>query len=89
MGKPGDRMAAELLRRLGAEPGEVAIVGDRLSTDVTMSRSLGMISVLVLSGATTAGELARSPVRPDYVVEGIGQLLPDDPGNSPTNGSTR
>jgi HAD superfamily hydrolase (TIGR01450 family) len=89
MGKPGDRMAAELLRRLGAEPGKVAIVGDRLSTDVTMSRSLGMISVLVLSGATTAGELARSPVRPDYVVEGIGQLLPDDPGSSPTNGSTR
>lgn len=76
MGKPGEYMAAELLRRLDAPPGAAAIVGDRLSTDVSMSGSLGMTSVLVLSGATSPGELAASPVRPDYVIEGIGQLLP-------------
>jgi HAD superfamily hydrolase (TIGR01450 family) len=76
MGKPGEYMAAELLRRLDAPPDAAAIVGDRLSTDVSMSGSLGMTSVLVLSGATSAGELAGSPVRPDYVIEGIGQLLP-------------
>jgi NagD protein len=76
MGKPGEYMAAELLRRLDAPPDAAAIVGDRLSTDVSMSGSLGMTSVLVLSGATSPGELAGSPVRPDYVIEGIGQLLP-------------
>ena len=76
MGKPGEHMAAELLRRLAAPPGGTAIVGDRLSTDVSMSRSLGMTSVLVLSGATTPRDLAGSPVQPDYVIEGIGQLLP-------------
>lgn len=76
MGKPGEYMAAELLRRLDAPPDAAAIVGDRLSTDVSMSGSLGMTSVLVLSGATSPGELAASPVRPDYVIEGIGQLLP-------------
>ncbi|HLQ56470.1 MAG TPA: HAD-IIA family hydrolase [Streptosporangiaceae bacterium] len=83
MGKPGEHMAAELLRRLGAPPGGTAIVGDRLSTDVSMSGSLGMTSVLVLSGATTPDELAGSPVRPDYVIEGIGQLLPADPPGGP------
>jgi HAD superfamily hydrolase (TIGR01450 family) len=77
MGKPGEHMATELLRRLAAPPSGTAIVGDRLSTDVSMSDSLGMTSVLVLSGATTAAELAGSAVRPDYVIEGIGQLLPD------------
>ena len=76
MGKPGEHMAAELLRRLAAQPSGAAIVGDRLSTDVVMSQSLGMTSVLVLSGATGPGDLAGSPVRPDYVIEGIGQLLP-------------
>ncbi len=76
MGKPGEHMAAELLRRLAAPPGGTAIVGDRLTTDVAMSRSLGMAGVLVLSGATGAGDLAGLPVRPDYVIEGIGQLLP-------------
>jgi hypothetical protein len=56
-----------------------------------------MTSVLVMSGATTAADLARSPVRPDYVIEGIGQLLPGDEADSPagqpafgtTNGSSR
>ena len=76
MGKPGEHMAAELLRRLAAPLSGAAIVGDRLSTDVVMSQSLGMTSVLVLSGATTPRDLAGSPVRPDYVIEGIGQLLP-------------
>jgi HAD superfamily hydrolase (TIGR01450 family) len=87
MGKPGEYMAAELLRRLDAPPDAAAIVGDRLSTDVSMSGSLGMTSVLVLSGATSAGELAGSPVRPDYVIEGIGQLLPAP--TAPTPGSPR
>jgi ribonucleotide monophosphatase NagD (HAD superfamily) len=45
-----------------------------------MSRSLGMTSVLVLSGATTEGELAGAPQRPDYVIDGIAALLPDEPG---------
>jgi NagD protein len=97
MGKPGDHMAAELLTRLAAPPADTAIVGDRLSTDVSMSRSLGMTSVLVMSGATTPADLASSPVRPDYVIEGIGQLLPGHPADSPagqpafgtTNGSSR
>lgn len=97
MGKPGDHMAAELLTRLAAPPADTAIVGDRLSTDVSMSRSLGMTSVLVMSGATTPADLASSPVRPDFVIEGIGQLLPGHPADSPasqpafgtTNGSSR
>jgi HAD superfamily hydrolase (TIGR01450 family) len=83
MGKPSDHMAGELLRRLEAPPSGTAIVGDRLLTDVRMGQSLGLASVLVLSGATTASELAASTFQPDYVLEGIGQLLPA------TNGSTR
>jgi ribonucleotide monophosphatase NagD (HAD superfamily) len=77
MGKPSEHMAAELLRRLAVPAGEAAVVGDRISTDVALARSLGMTSVLVLSGATTAAEAARSPRLPDYVVGGIAALLPD------------
>lgn len=95
LGKPSEHMAAELLRRLAVPAGEAAIVGDRLSTDIAMSRSLGTTSVLVLSGATTEDELSRSPQRPDYVIDGIAALLPDEPGdrdepaNAATEGSTR
>jgi len=89
LGKPGEHMAAELLRRLAVPPGDAAVVGDRISTDVAMSQSLGMTSVLVLSGSTGAGDLASSPVRPDYVIQGIGQLLPVGHADGPTDGSSR
>jgi len=88
LGKPGEHMAAELLSRLAVPPSETAIVGDRISTDIAMSQSLGMTSVLVLSGSTDAGELAVSPVRPDYVIEGIGQLLPAGQADGPTDRSS-
>jgi len=89
MGKPSEHMAAELLRRLAVPAGEAAVVGDRISTDVALARSLGMTSVLVLSGATTAEEAARSPRRPDYVVGGIAALLPDARPAGPTERSPR
>ncbi len=91
MGKPSEHMAAELLRRLGVEAGEAAIVGDRISTDVAMSRSMGMTSVLVLSGVTAADEAASSPQHPDYVIDGIAALLPDEllpDAPRPTEGSS-
>jgi HAD superfamily hydrolase (TIGR01450 family) len=76
MGKPSTHMAAELLRRLAVEPGDAVIVGDRVSTDVAMSVPLGMSSVLVLSGATSPDEVARSPAQPDFVISGLADLLP-------------
>jgi HAD superfamily hydrolase (TIGR01450 family) len=77
MGKPTRHMAGELLRHLGVPPGEAAMVGDRIATDVAMSRTAGMTSVLVMSGATTAAELAAAAEPPDFVISGLGQLLPD------------
>jgi len=85
LGKPSEHMAAELLRRLDVPAAEAVIVGDRLSTDVALSRALGMTSVLVLSGATTERELAGAAARPDYVIHGIAGLLPGEPDE----GSTR
>jgi len=89
LGKPGPQMAAEVHSRLAVPPGDAAMVGDRLLTDVAMSRALGMASVLVLSGATTAADVAGSELRPDYVIGGIGQLLPDPAVSQPTDGSPK
>jgi HAD superfamily hydrolase (TIGR01450 family) len=77
LGKPGPQMAAEVRSRLGVRPQDAAMVGDRILTDVAMSRALGMTSILVLSGATAADELAGSALQPDHVVDGIGALIPD------------
>jgi HAD superfamily hydrolase (TIGR01450 family) len=88
VGKPSEHMAAELLRRLAVPAADAVIVGDRLATDVAMSRALGMSSALVMSGATSERELAGSAQRPDYVIDGIASLLPE-PGGGPDEGNSR
>jgi NagD protein len=76
MGKPSVHMAEELLRRLAVDAADAVIVGDRISTDVAMSVALGIPSVLVMSGATSAAEVRRSPAQPDFIIGGLADLLP-------------
>ncbi|MGN6791708.1 MAG: HAD-IIA family hydrolase [Streptosporangiaceae bacterium] len=76
LGKPGPQMAAEVRSRLAVPASDAAMVGDRILTDVAMSRALGMTSILVLSGATAAGDVAASSVQPDYVIDNLAGLLP-------------
>jgi len=88
LGKPGPQMAAEVRARLGVPAADAAMVGDRILTDVAMSRALGMTSILVLSGATTAGDLAGSAVQPDYVIESLAGLLPGEGSEGQAQGGT-
>jgi HAD superfamily hydrolase (TIGR01450 family) len=79
VGKPSRHMADAFLGRLGLEPADVAVVGDRLATDVAMGQSIGAAGILVLTGATSAEAVARDPVEPDFVLDGIQHLLAADP----------
>jgi len=76
-GKPSEHMTYAVLERLGFPvPAHTAMVGDRLSTDVTMAARAGMASVLVLSGVNRRADLEFSEVMPDYIVDDLTQLLP-------------
>ncbi len=77
LGKPSAEMAAALLDRLGIPAGRAAMVGDRLHTDVRMGQRVGAAGILVLSGVTTAAELAAGDITPDHVLDGIHQLIPE------------
>jgi NagD protein len=76
VGKPSRHMSETLLERLHVTADDTLLVGDRLMTDVQMARDAGMASALVLTGATGADELAGAAVAPDFVVDGIGQVIP-------------
>jgi HAD superfamily hydrolase (TIGR01450 family) len=76
VGKPSPHMSATLLDRLHLDASRTILVGDRLATDMRMAREAGMASALVLTGATGIRDLEESPVRPDYVIAGIGDLIP-------------
>ncbi|MEU6083378.1 HAD-IIA family hydrolase [Streptomyces sp. NPDC047108] len=68
VGKPSPHMAKSVLDRLGVPASEAAMVGDRLDTDVAMGKAAGMAGILVLTGATSPADLARSDIRPHAVV---------------------
>lgn len=73
-GKPRPEMIEGLLQRLGLAPTQVAMVGDRLYTDMRMAKDTGLLGVLVLTGETTrqAAEHDRSMF--DSLVPDLGEL---------------
>ena len=66
VGKPEPGLFEHGLARLGGlRPDQVAMIGDRLDTDVVGGRRAGLRTILVLSGVTTRQALASATVPPD------------------------
>ncbi len=74
IGKPEQTMIDAALGRLGTEPQETAMVGDRIYTDMLMAQDGGLMSILVLSGETKREDLDSIESQPDLVVEHVGEL---------------
>jgi len=74
MGKPDPKMLEGILRRHQLVPGQLAMVGDRLTTDLEMARRAGALGVLVLTGETTAAGASHAVPQPDLVVTDVGEL---------------
>ena len=74
MGKPDPDMLSGILQRHRLQPAEVAMVGDRIYTDVLMAQRAGAVGVLVLSGEATAEDAARADKAPDLVVPSLAEL---------------
>lgn len=65
VGKPHTGIVEAVLRRTGLKVEELAMVGDRLYTDIETGLRSGMLSILVMSGETTEEMLSASPTKPD------------------------
>jgi ribonucleotide monophosphatase NagD (HAD superfamily) len=53
---------------------KIAVVGDRLYTDIALGKKHGILSVLVLSGETKIDDVTDEN-RADIIVDGIGDLI--------------
>lgn len=73
-GKPNPLMMRHALRRLGAEPNETVIVGDRMDTDIVAGVESEIETVLVLSGVTRPEDLRKFAYKPGYVLPGVGAI---------------
>jgi HAD superfamily hydrolase (TIGR01450 family) len=74
LGKPDPSMLDGILARHGLQPAEVAMVGDRIYTDILMAQRAGAFGVLVLSGEATADDAARAERAPDLVVADLAEF---------------
>ena len=74
VGKPNTGIVQAALRRTGLTTGELAMVGDRLYTDIETGLRSGMLSILVMSGETTPELLEQSEIDPDLVVRDLEEL---------------
>ena len=78
LGKPDPNMLTGVQARYGVKPEQVAMVGDRIYTDIEMAHNAGAFGVLVLSGETTLQIADEAPRQPDLIADSIkvlGELL--------------
>ena len=76
LGKPSEHMVKAVVERLGVPAGQVAIVGDRLSTDVAMAKGHGLTGILVLTGASGRPDIEAAAIKPDFVIDDLSELIP-------------
>lgn len=74
IGKPDPRMLSGILTRYNLNPSEVAMIGDRIYTDVKMAENAGALGVLVLSGETTMAIVEESESRPDIIAQDLSEF---------------
>jgi glycerol 3-phosphatase-2 len=73
-GKP-ERHLFELALEAIGRPERVAMVGDRIASDIDGGRAAGLATVLVLSGAEGRAEAEAADPAPDHVLENLTGLL--------------
>jgi HAD superfamily hydrolase (TIGR01457 family) len=74
IGKPNREIIDMILRKKAYAPDQLAIVGDRLYTDMATGINAGICTVLVLSGETKLADLTAASLRPAYVCRDLAEL---------------
>lgn len=74
-GKPERHLFEIALAALGQNGSDVAMVGDRVSSDIQGGRATGLETVLVLSGASDREDAERADPAPDHVLDSLAGLV--------------
>jgi len=74
IGKPNRIIVEMAARKLGTPISQLAMIGDRLYTDIALGQTSGIRTVLVLSGETRRSDLELSPYQPQWVFENLAEI---------------
>jgi NagD protein len=75
VGKPNPMMFRSAMNRIEAHSESTVMIGDRMDTDVVAGIEAGLDTILVLTGSTTAADVARFPFRPARVLDSIADVV--------------
>lgn len=74
VGKPNRIIVDAAALKMNLQVDQMAMIGDRLYTDIALGQSSGIVTVLVLSGETKIEDLKESPFQPDYIFQNLAGL---------------
>jgi NagD protein len=75
VGKPNPLMMRIALKRLGVKREDAIVIGDRMDTDVICGLESEIDTLLVLSGITDRRGIDQFPYRPQYILNGVKDLI--------------
>lgn len=75
VGKPNPLMMRIALRKLGVKREDTIVIGDRMDTDIRCGLESEIDTLLVLSGITSREDIDKYPYRPQYVLNGVADLI--------------
>jgi 4-nitrophenyl phosphatase len=74
IGKPEATMLHIAMERMDVSPGQTAMVGDGLLTDMLAAQRAGVTKILLLTGVARREHIATAPAAPDLVFESLTDL---------------
>jgi len=74
IGKPDPRMLNGIIERHHLEPSQIAMIGDRIYTDLKMAHEAKTLGVLVLTGETIYDLRKHFKLKPDIIVDDLGEF---------------
>jgi NagD protein len=75
VGKPNPMMFRSAMNKIDAHALSTVMIGDRMDTDVVAGIEAGLETILVLTGSTSVGQIARFPYRPSRVLPSIAEVI--------------
>ncbi len=75
MGKPNKQVVESIALKYGLEKDDMAMVGDRLYTDVETGNNAGIASVIVFSGETKKKDYEASPIRATFAYPSVKEMI--------------
>jgi 4-nitrophenyl phosphatase len=71
VGKPNRLIVEAAAVKMNLQVNRLAMIGDRLYTDIALGQTSGITTILVLSGETKLEDLRESPFQPDYTFKDL------------------